>query len=145
MDLEKRVSILEVAYAGVQADAVRFFDSLGALERITEQKKREQFALGKVQADRFGIKKAQDVFERLSEVFNCAKWEVKREDDGFTAVNKACRLCAMAKQTGKASPCRIYCLNPMEGMVKGINPDNTFEVDETLWDGQKCKIRVGEK
>jgi hypothetical protein len=145
MDLEKRVSMLETAYAGVQADAVRCFDNMGVLERITEQKKREQLALGRVQAERFGVKKAQDVFEKLSEVFNCAKWIIEKEEDGFVAESKACRLCAIAKQMSKASPCRIYCLNPMEGMVKGINPDNTFEVEETLWDGLKCRIRIEEK
>ncbi len=144
MDLEKRVKILETAYAGIQADAVRCFDKQGVLERVTEQKRKEQLALGKQQAERFGIQKAEDVFTRLPEIFNCATWEIKREEVGFTAQSKACKLCAMAKQMSKASPCRIYCLNPMEGMVKGINQNSTFEVKETLWDGQKCSIEVRE-
>jgi hypothetical protein len=142
MDLEKRVKILETAYAGIQADAVRCFDNQGVLEKVTAQKKKEQLALGKQQAERFGVQKAEDVFRRISEVFNCAAWEIIREEGSFTAESKACKLCAMAKQTGKASPCHIYCLNPMEGMVKGISNDSTFEVKETLWDGQKCRIEV---
>jgi hypothetical protein len=33
----------------------------------------------------------------------------------------------------------------MEGMVKGINQSCTFEVKETLWDGEKCHIEIREK
>lgn len=144
MDLEKRVKALETAYAGIQADAVRCFDSEGVLDKVTERKKKEQLLMGKQQAERFGIKNAEDVFSKLSEVFNCAVWNIKRDEDGFTAESNACRLCAMAKMMGKASPCYIYCLNPMEGMVKGLNQNNTFEVKETLWDGLKCRIEIKE-
>lgn len=144
MDLEKRVSVLEAAYAGIQADAVRCFDREGILEKVTEQKKKEQMAFGKQQAERFGVQRAADVFTRVSQIFNCAVWEIQKNGSGFAAESKACKLCAIAKKTGKASPCRIYCLNPMEGMVKGINESNTFDVKETLWDGEKCRVEIRE-
>ncbi|MGI5840041.1 MAG: L-2-amino-thiazoline-4-carboxylic acid hydrolase [bacterium] len=144
MDLSRRVQVLEVAYAGIQADAVRCFDKEGILEKVTEQKKKEQMAMGKQQAERFGIQTAEEVFIRLSQMFNCAVWKIVREGSTFTAEAKACKLCAIAKKTGKASPCRIYCLNPMEGMVKGLNPANNFDVKETLWDGEKCCVEVKE-
>jgi hypothetical protein len=73
MDLEMRVKILETAYAGVQADAVRCMDKAGVLEKITEEKRQEQLATGKYQAERLGIQKPDEVFTRLSEIFNCAK------------------------------------------------------------------------
>ena len=142
MNLEQRVKVLETAYVGIQVDAVSFFGKEGILEKVTQEKKKEQLALGKLQAERFGIEKPEDVFMRLSEVFNCALWEIRKEMNGFIAESKACKLCAMGKKIGSPSPCRIYCLNPMEGMVKGINPKSTFEVKETLWDGQKCKIEI---
>jgi hypothetical protein len=144
MDLEHRVKILENAYVWLQVDSVRYFDKEGILEKVTEQKKKEQFALGKFQAERFGMQKPVDVFIRLPEVFNCAMWEIQGENNGFTAESKACKLCAIAKKMGSASPCRIYCLNPMEGMVKGISPESKFEVKETLWEGQRCRIEVKE-
>jgi hypothetical protein len=50
----------------------------------------------------------------------------------------------MAKKMQGASPCKVYCLNPMEGMVKGVAPDAEFEVLETLWDDKKCRVRVRE-
>lgn len=142
MDLAKRVKMLEIAYAGVQADAVRWFNNEGLLEKITEQKKKEQLALGKQQAERFGIQKTEDVFIRLSEIFNCASWEISKEGNCLTAVARACRLCALAKTMSQASPCYIYCLNPMEGMIKGIKPDSLFDVRETLWNGTECRILV---
>ena len=142
MDLEKKVQILELAYAGVLADSVNCFGKEGVLEKVTEEKKKVQMALGKQQAERYGIQKPEEVFTKLAEIFNCASWEINREGDGFIAESKMCKLCAIAKKMGTSSPCCIYCLNPMEGMVKAINPNSTFEVMETLWDGQKCRIAV---
>lgn len=142
MDLEKRVKILELAYAGVLADSVRCFAKEGILEKVTEEKKKVQMALGKQQTEQFGVQKPEDVFTKLSEVFNCASWEINREGEGFIAESKVCKLCAIAKKMGTSSPCYIYCLNPMEGMVKAINPNSTYAVMETMWDGQKCRIAV---
>ncbi|HOM42214.1 MAG TPA: L-2-amino-thiazoline-4-carboxylic acid hydrolase [Bacillota bacterium] len=142
MDTEKRVQILELAYAGALVDSVRWLKNEGILEKVTEQKKKEQFAIGKQQAERFGIQKPEEVFLKLSEIFNCASWEILNREEGFTAESKVCTLCALAKRMGTDSPCRIYCLNPMEGMVKGIDPAKEFNVEETLWDGGKCSIEV---
>ncbi len=144
MRLEERVKILESAYVGIQADAVRCLGNEGVLEKVTQQKKNEQLALGKLQAERFGIQNAEEVFLKLSEVFGCASWEISRDGDQFLAEAKACKLCAVAKKIGNACPCYIYCLNPMEGMVKGISPNSTFNVKELLWEGQKCCIEVKE-
>jgi len=52
-----------------------------------------------------------------------------------------CEVAAV-KRTGAGSPCEIYCLNPLEGMIKGINPDSVFEVKETLWEGKECSVEV---
>ncbi len=93
-------------------------------------------------ADRFGITKPEEVFIRLSEIFNCASWEIISEPGGFSAEAKACKLCGFAKKIGAQKPCNLYCLDPMEGMVKGLDNNLNFIVQETLWDGQKCKVEV---
>lgn len=49
------------------------------------------------------------------------------------------------KKIGDQSPCNIYCLDPMEGMIKGIDSDLTYDVMETLWSSQKCKVDVRRK
>lgn len=144
MDLEKRVHILEIAYAGLQVDAVKCFDREGILDKVTESKRNEQMRMGKLQAERFGIQTTQEVFLKLSELFECSMWSIQEKENGFVAESKACKLCAIAKKSGSASPCYMYCLNPMEGMVKGINQNSTYDVKETLWDGQKCKVEVTE-
>jgi hypothetical protein len=52
-------------------------------------------------------------------------------------------LAAIAKNTGAPCPCSIYCLNPMEGMVKALTPNARYEVRETLWAGENCRVEVG--
>ena len=42
---------------------------------------------------------------------------------------------------GAGNPCRLYCLDPFEGMVKGLDPNATFIVKETLFKGQRCRVR----
>ena len=117
----------------------------GILEKVTSEKREEQILTGKSRAAKFGMEKPEEVFLKLSELFGSANWSVKSDDTGFSAEATGCMLCAMAKKMGAQSPCNIYCLDPMEGMVKGIDPNLTFEVVETLWSGNKCKVHVRKK
>ena len=143
MENGKKLQILQLAYAGALADAVLQMGRAGILEKVVEQKKKEQILTGKMRAGQFAITRPEDVFVRLSEIFNCASWEIESEPDGFSAEAKACKLCAFAKKMGAQSPCNLYCLDPMEGMVKGLDPNLKFVVQETLWNGQRCKVKVG--
>ena len=142
MENEKKLQILQLTYAGVLADAVLQMGREGVLEQVTQKKKKEQLLRGKMNAEQFGITQLEDVFLRLYEIFNCASWEIISEPGGFYAEAKACVLCGFAKKIGAQKPCNLYCLDPMEGMVKGLNHSSNFIVQETLWDGQKCKIEV---
>ena len=142
MENEKKLQILQFTYAGVVADAVLQMGREGVLEKVTQQKKREQMLTGRMKAEQFGITRPEEVFLKLSEIFNCASWEIISEQEGFTAEAKACRLCGLAKKIGAQRPCNLYCLDPMEGMIKGLNDDLSFVVRETLWDGQKCRVEV---
>jgi hypothetical protein len=53
-------------------------------------------------------------------------------------------LCAMAKRLGAQSPCNVYCLDPMEGMVRGLNEKAVVTVEETLYHGAQCRVRISE-
>lgn len=143
MTSDDKVRILQTAYAGALADAVLRMGRDGILTKITEEKRREQMRTGKAKAEQFGISRPEEVFSRLTDIFGCATWEIKTEDGGFSAETKSCKLCAIAKRMGAPGPCDIYCLDPMEGMVKGLEPDMEFKVAETLWDGSKCRVEVG--
>ena len=142
MENEKKLQILQLTYASVLADAVLRMGREGVLEKVTVKKKDEQMLRGKMNAEQFGITQPEEVFQKLSEIFNCASWEIIPEPGGFSAEARACKLCGFAKKFGAQKPCNLYCLDPMEGMVKGLDGNLNFIVQETLWDGQKCKVEV---
>jgi len=143
MNSEEKVRILQLTYAGALADAVLRMGRDGILPKVTQEKRTEQMRTGKAKAEQFGISRPEEVFSRLTEIFGCATWEMKTENGGFSAETKSCKLCAIAKRMGAPGPCDMYCLDPMEGMVKGLAPDMKFSVTETLWDGLKCRVELG--
>lgn len=143
MTSDEKIRILQAAYAGALADAVLRMGRDGILSRVTEEKRREQMRSGKAKAEQFGISRPEEVFSKLTEIFGCATWELTTEPAGFSAEAKSCKLCAIAKKMGAPGPCDVYCLDPMEGMIKGLAPDMEFGVIETLWDGTKCRVEVG--
>ena len=142
MDIDKHVQFLQMAYAGALADAVLQYGKEGVLASITDRKRQENIGSGKIRAAQFGITKPEEVFIKLAVLFGCASWSITSNSDGFVARTSNCRLCAIAKKIGAPNPCYLYCLDPMEGMVKALNSDTDFAVEETLWESSKCSIRV---
>ncbi len=140
--VEGNLKLLQLVYAGVLADAAAQFAAEGVLEKVTERKKAEQERTGVIMARQMGITCPEEVFTRLAEVFNCANWTIEPRPEGFCVQTNTCMLYALAKKMNSPSPCRLYCLNPMEGMVKGLSPDCGFKVEETLWNGQSCRVIV---
>ena len=144
MEASEKVKILQAVYAGALADAVLRMGREGVLEKVTREKRNEQLMIGKARAAQMGIGSPQEVFTKLSDLMGCADWAVMPDGsgDGFTASASRCLLCMMAKKAGAQSPCRIYCLDPMEGMVQGLSKDATFDVLSTLYDGAACRVAV---
>jgi len=142
MEIEKKIKVLQGMYAGALADSVLRMGKEGVLDKITEEKRIEQMQNGKINSAQMGITKPEEVFEVLSDVFGCANWKITNLDYGFTAEATGCMLCSICKRMVGFKPCNIYCLNPMEAMVKGVNNDSTFTIHETLWEGKACKIEV---
>ena len=116
-----KVRTLQAIYAGALADMVKRMGDEGVLEKVTQQKRAEQLAGGKARAVQMGMVNAEEVFTKLSDLMGCADWKVAPNEygGGFTATASRCMLCAIARKMGVQSPCHIYCLDPMEGMVKG--------------------------
>jgi hypothetical protein len=144
MEMADKVRMLQTIYAAALADSVRMLGKEGVLESVTRQKRAEQMSAGKMRAAQMGITNAEDVFIKLSDLMGCADWTITPDGDGkgFTATASRCMLCAMAKKMGTQSPCHVYCLDPMEGMVKGLCESAQFEVNNTLFDGSKCSVAV---
>jgi len=145
MESERKIKLLQMFYAGALADAVLRLGREGVLEKITAEKKQEQLANGKARAAQLGIQNPQAVFEVLPEIFGCANWTTDATDDGFKATATNCMLCALSKRLGAQSPCGIYCLDAMEGMVRGMDERADYQVLSTLWDGDTCQVMVKTK
>jgi hypothetical protein len=145
MERDKHIQILQRVYAGVLADAVSQLGKEGILEKVTERKRDEQLKTGKQKAAQFQITTPENVFTTLSELFGCAHWEITPRESGFQAVNRGCMLCEFSRKMGSHSPCNLYCLDPMEGMIKGIAPESEFNVQSTLWSGSSCTVEVNLK
>ncbi len=143
MEPMEQIKLLQAIYAGALADAVLRFDREGVLERVTQAKHAEQMASGKARAAQLGIASYDEVFGKLSALMGCADWSVSRDEQGgLTATASRCMLCAFAKRLGAQSPCNIYCLDPMEGMVRGLDQSVEYRVEETLFDGAQCRVRI---
>ncbi|MHB1154447.1 MAG: L-2-amino-thiazoline-4-carboxylic acid hydrolase [Eubacteriales bacterium] len=144
MECAEKVKTLQMIYAGALADSVLRFDSEGVLEKVTQKKRTEQLLDGKIRAAQMGITKQDDVFLKLSDLMGCADWKITYNEDGtgFTSTASRCMLCTIAKKMGTKSPCHIYCLDPMEGMVKGLDEKTNFSIENTLFDGTQCCVKV---
>ena len=143
MDNNQHIKILQMVYAGALADTVLQFNKEGVLENVIRRKRQEQINTGKMRAAQFAITKPEDVFLKLYEIFGCSNWEIISDNNGgITAQANSCMLCAIAKKIGAPSPCYLYCLNPMEGIVKALNSDVVYTVEETLWEGSRCIVKV---
>jgi len=144
--MEQKIKTLQTYYAAALADSTLRYGKAGILDEVTAEKRAEQMAGGAVLAERFGVKEPQDAFLKTAEMYGCADWVCENMDGGFTATATRCMLCAIArKMGGQFSPCQVHCLSPMEAMVKGVTPNTEFAVESTLWDSDKCKVRVSVK
>jgi hypothetical protein len=41
-----------------------------------------------------------------------------------------------------AFPCHLFCLDPIEAMIGGLEPGARFDVKETLYEGDRCLLRA---
>jgi hypothetical protein len=82
-------------------------------------------------------------FERFGAIFGCARWELGELDGGaVVAETRTCLACAIAKKQGGGRPCELYCINPFRGLAGAMSPSRDLEVEETLWEGGRCRFRL---
>jgi hypothetical protein len=143
MDPAQHIRTLQLTYAAQLADAVVQYEKAGVLGRVTEERRAMRLAGGAAQAAQMGIAEPAAAFTTSAALFGCADWTVAAEGPAFTATAHTCLLCALVKKAGGPSPCRLYCLDPIEAMVRGLDAGAGFDVEETLCDGAECRVRVG--
>jgi hypothetical protein len=111
---------------------------------VTDEKLAERRASAAAQAAQLGVTTPGAAFTTSAELFGCADWTVdEATDGGFDATATWCLLCAMVKKAGGPSPCRLFCLDPIEAMVQALQPEARLDVSETLYEGERCRVRVG--
>jgi hypothetical protein len=143
MDTQQHLRLLQITYAAQLADAVRQYGQAGILDKVTEEKRAERRQTAAAQAAQLGITTPEAAFTTSAELFGCADWTVTATGDGaLEASATRCLLCAMVKKAGAPSPCHIFCLDPIEAMVLGLQSDARLEVLVTLHDGDRCRVLV---
>ena len=142
MDNEKLIGALRSFYIAAQADACLRYARGGILEQVEADKGAELAATGTALARRLELARPEAAFTKLQEIFDCARWSITPQGQGFTAVATACRLCAAVQSLQGPSPCRLFCLGPIEAMIRSVDPLLGFEVQGTLWAGHECRVLV---
>ncbi len=146
METEKKLALMQNVYAASLAETVNTYEKLKVLDYIVDRKKAGQEQTAPLMIRQLGIETAEQVFLKLSEVFDCANWQVERTDGGLTATATACKLCALSRRMGGANPCRGWCLDPMTAMIRSVSggrqEDVRVTVVGTLMDGDRCRVEV---
>jgi hypothetical protein len=134
---------LQLFYAALMVDAASNFEHFGVAGPVTEKKAREQALAAPGQLAQLGITTPRQLFERFGEIFGCAQWSVAQEPEGaVVAETQRCLACAIAKKRGGGRPCDLYCINPFRGLAAALAPARRLEVEETRWEGGRCRFRL---
>jgi len=142
MNAEQKLFLMRNLYTGLQAETMARYAKAGILGETEEEKKARSLASGAKAAHMLGVTKPEEAFTKPAAIVNCAAWEVAGDGNGLQAVCRGCKLVAMCRQLGTPSPCRMYCLNGIEGMIKALKPEAQCMVQSTLWSGKNCTVEV---
>ena len=144
MDIEKRLAMLQYTYAASIAETVNTYHKLKVLDTIVKERKERQAQTAPYLNQQLGIESVEDVFYKLSEIYGCANWSVKKTTDGYIATATSCKLCALSKKMGGANPCNGWCLDPMIAMLSAAMKIDAqrISVESTLMADDLCKIVI---
>jgi hypothetical protein len=142
MELEKRLKLLQLFYAGVIADSVSCFERFGITGQVEIKKMAEQKIMAKGQLAQLNIKTHEELFAVFSEIFGCVDWKLSKTANELTAESSRCLLCGISKKMDTVQPCNMYCINPMKSLSAALEPGMQLHVEKTLWDSEKCLFRL---
>lgn len=142
MEFEQKLSVLQNVYAAALAEAVNTYQGLGALPSIEKRKQERQTQTAPYLLSQLKITSIEGVFTCLSDLFGCANWNVQSTQSGFKATATTCKLCALSKKMGGASPCKGWCLDPMIAMIGALDPKASVTVEGTLMDQPSCSLTI---
>ncbi len=146
MESERKLSALQNVYAASIAETVNTYQGLGQLSSIVARKEARQEQTAPFMLQQLGIETEEEVFSKLSDIFGCANWKVGQQETGFVATATACKLCALSKEMGGASPCHGWCIDPMTAMIKEIARRKgsvaQVRLEGTLMEQERCTLAI---
>ncbi len=142
MNSEQHLSVLRSLFTGLQAETMIRYARAGILNDIEKDRIKLSLASGENNAQMLGVTKPEEAFTKPAAIVDCASWKISRNENGLIAVCVGCKLAAMCKRLKTPSPCRMYCLSAIEGMIKALKPEALFTVKSTLWSGENCTVEV---
>jgi hypothetical protein len=146
MNMEQRLINLQNVYAASIAETVNTYERLGQLTAIETRREAKQAQSAPYMVKQLGISSINEVFITLSDIFGCANWHTECTEEGMIASATTCKLCALSKKMGGASPCKGWCLDPMIAMLKVIAEKEgasvSVEVEGTLMEHDACHLVV---
>ncbi len=142
METEKRLKMLQLFYAGVLADLIRNYSEAGILGNVEFKKEKEQKLAAKGQLAQLNISTPLQLFNTFSEIFGCISWNMEEISEKVTARGNFCMLCAIAKKMDTEKPCNMYCINPFNALIEGLENGYQLRVRSTLWESDNCEFEV---
>lgn len=123
-------------------ESLKNYKNNGILKKVEKEKADRDILEGPAKVKHYNINSAEQFLKFSSDTFNCAHWSLEHDEEGFTATTDGCVICSLAKKLGAPSPCKMTCISPVRGVIKGIDSNHDLKVLETLWEGNKCIFRV---
>ena len=142
MNSKQNLSVLRSLYTRLQAETMTRYARAGILDYIEKDRMKLSLASGENNAQMLGVTKPEEAFTKPAAIVDCASWEISSNRNDLIAVCVSCKLAAMCKKLETPSPCRIYCLSAIEGMIKVLKSEVLFTVKSTLWSGEDCTVEV---
>jgi hypothetical protein len=85
MEIEKLLTMLQNTYAASVAETVNAYEKLKVFETIVERPRERQLQTAPYLNQQLDIQSIEDIFYKLSEIYGCANWTVKKNEDGYVA------------------------------------------------------------
>lgn len=142
MSFDSKFKLLQQIYALSLVESNIKYSKYGFFEEVVSQKKKEGVLNAARSVERFHMKKIDDVFFNLSELFGCANWKIKEDMNEKFVIATSCMLCSFSKALNAPKPCNLNCLEPMKAMVQSLDFDANFEVLKTLWNDKECLVKL---
>ena len=142
MTNEQKLSVVRNLFTRLQAETMFRYAKAGILNDIEGERIELSLASGADSARMLGVTRPEEAFLKPAAIVDCATWDISSNGNGLTAICAGCKLAAMCKKLETQSPCRMYCLSAIEGMIKALKPEALFSVKSTLWKGKNCTVEV---